>query len=87
MEEVDIIAANVPKVGVGGIELEGATVLGELILHLVGVGVLADRNAVVCQCLGGLLNVRLKQHCHGGREARKRVDTGEENKKSGLVAR
>ena len=52
-----VVVSDVPEEGVDGGKLEGAEVLGEVKIRLVGVGVIAHRDAVVCQCLGGLLNV------------------------------
>ena len=57
---MDIVVSDVPEVGVDGGELEGMEVLREVTIHLVGGGFLADRDAVVCRHLGGLLNVGLK---------------------------
>ena len=51
-EEVDIIVADVTEGGVDGGELEGATVLREVTICLVGGGDLADRDTVVRQHLG-----------------------------------
>ena len=45
---MDIIVSNTPEGGFDNGELEGAAVLGEVIIRLVGGGVLTDRNAVVC---------------------------------------
>ena len=48
-EEVGIIVANVTEGDVDDGKLEGATVLGEVTMRLVGGGVLADRDTVVHQ--------------------------------------
>ena len=72
--EVDVVVSNVLEGGVDGGKLEGAAVLGEVTLCLVGGVVLAHRDAVVSQCLGGLLNVRLERHCQEGQGAGERAE-------------
>ena len=62
--------------------MEGAAVLGEVTILLVGGGVLTDRDAMVCQLLGDLLNVRLDRHHRGGRGDRSRAESEEENKEA-----
>ena len=60
---MDVVVSDVSEVGVDSGELKGEVVLGEVAIRLVGGGVISHRNAEVRRCLGGLLNVRLKQHC------------------------
>ena len=52
-----VVVSDVPEDGVDGGELEVAAVVGELKVRLVGGRVLANRNVVVRQRLGGLLNL------------------------------
>ena len=66
-EEVDIMVVDVHAGGVESGELEGTTVIREVAIRLVAGGVLSDRDGVVRRRLGGLLNVRLERHRHGGR--------------------
>ena len=56
-QEVDAIVSNVPEGGVDFGELEGAAVLVEVTMRMVGEEVLAHCNSVVCLRLGGLLNL------------------------------
>ena len=59
-EEVDVAVTNVPKGGVDGGELEGATVLREEAVRLVCGVFLAHHDVVVRRHLGGLLDVQLE---------------------------
>ena len=54
---MDVVVSDVPEDGVDSGKLEEAAVLGEVTICLDGGGVLAHRDAVVRQCLGGILNV------------------------------
>ena len=57
-----VVVSDVPEDGVDGGELEVAAVVGELKVRVVGGRVLANRNVVVRQRLGGLLDLLLEQH-------------------------
>ena len=61
-QEVNVVVANVSEGGVDGGKLEGADVLQEVAVGLVCSGVLADRNSVVRQWMGLLLDVRLERY-------------------------
>ena len=51
-------------------------VLQEVVLDLVRCGVLADRDSMVSQHLGCLLNVRLEQHYWEGQGKGEQADAG-----------
>ena len=59
---MDVVVSDFSEDGVDSGESEGATVLGEATIRLVGDRVLTQRNALVCQRLGGLLNVRNEKY-------------------------
>ena len=72
-----VVVSDVPEDGVDGGELEVAAVVRELKVRLVGGRVPANRNVVVRQRLGGLLNIRIEQHRRGGRGAGARAEAEE----------
>ena len=54
---MDVVVSDVPEDGVDGGELEGAVVLREVTIRLIGGVVLPHRNAVFRQRTGVLVNV------------------------------
>ena len=45
---MDIVVSNIPEGGVDGGELEGAALIIEVTIQLLGEGFISDHDAVVC---------------------------------------